>query len=147
MFDRIYAPRVTEHVTKNVDVHEHRAPTDESIKLYKEMLEKARAEVVKVTLDGMQGNTLSNARVEVRQQFDSMDTKYQFWFRLNSEDHKIEFNLDDFDGLREKIAHKIVVELTRGLRWPGAREGAATIEAVARSGVCSGSLSTGDSTV
>jgi len=116
MFDRIIlAPRPSEPVTVTQHVHEHRAPTDESIKLYKEMLEKAQAEVVKVTLDQMEGNTLSNARVEVSQQFDSMDRKYQFWFRLNGADYKIEFNLNDLDELREKIAHKIVVELTRGI--------------------------------
>jgi len=35
---------------ERVDVHEHRAPTDESIRLYREMLEKARTEVLRSLL-------------------------------------------------------------------------------------------------
>jgi hypothetical protein len=43
----IQSPSRTEYVTRNVNVHEHKAPTDESVKLLREMEAKAEAEVIK----------------------------------------------------------------------------------------------------
>lgn len=42
----VQSPERTEYVTKTVNVHEHRAPTDESVKLLKEFEEKAQAKVI-----------------------------------------------------------------------------------------------------
>ena len=36
----------TEHVSRNTTIHEHRAPTDESVRLLKEMEEKAERKLV-----------------------------------------------------------------------------------------------------
>lgn len=47
----------TEYVTKTVNVHEHRAPTDKSIELLREMEQKARDQVdqsVRVTDNGFE---------------------------------------------------------------------------------------------
>jgi hypothetical protein len=44
MFDTIR--QVTEHVTKNVNITEHRAPTDESVRLLKELEEKAQQKII-----------------------------------------------------------------------------------------------------
>ena len=44
----------TEYVTRNVNVTEHRAPTDESVKLLREMEAKAEAEVIKAVAVGNQ---------------------------------------------------------------------------------------------
>ena len=41
MFDTYVSRNVTERVTESVTVHEHRAPTDESVKLLNELTEKA----------------------------------------------------------------------------------------------------------
>lgn len=41
-----FAPARTEYVTREVNVHEHRAPTDESVKLLREMEASARQEIV-----------------------------------------------------------------------------------------------------
>lgn len=45
MFDTYLSPQKTEYITK--EVHEYRAPTDESVKLLREMEQKAKNEVVK----------------------------------------------------------------------------------------------------
>ena len=41
----VHMPERTEYVDRNVTVHEHRAPTDESVRLLKEMEEKAREKI------------------------------------------------------------------------------------------------------
>lgn len=43
MFDTY--PRITEYVTKKVDITQNRAPTDDSVRLFKEFEEKARASI------------------------------------------------------------------------------------------------------
>lgn len=45
MFNTYLSPQKTEYITK--EVHEYRAPTDESVKLLREMEQKAKNEVVK----------------------------------------------------------------------------------------------------
>lgn len=47
MFDtHIHKPRDTQYVDRNITHHEHRAPTDESIKILREMEEKARDNLI-----------------------------------------------------------------------------------------------------
>lgn len=47
MFDTYVTERTTEYVTKNINITEKRAPTDESVKLLNEMQDKAVENLVK----------------------------------------------------------------------------------------------------
>lgn len=114
MFDSIHLhPQRTEYVTKNVTVHEHKAPTDEAIKLYKELLEKARAEVVSFVVQNGEPNLLSHVKVcyqrdELREQ-----AKIKVVFVLNGKQHEHEFTTDM--DTRERMAKAIVNELLSGI--------------------------------
>lgn len=49
----VQVPGTTRYVDRNVTINEHRAPTDESVKLLKEMEEKAEAKLIEaIRLDG-----------------------------------------------------------------------------------------------
>lgn len=58
MFDTFIAPRPrTEYVTR--EVHEHRAPTDESVKLLREM--EAAADAKRIASFKLEGNSMTGA--------------------------------------------------------------------------------------
>lgn len=63
MFDRtfIQPPAQNENVHVTTTVHEHRAPTDESVKILREMEEKAFAQVIDVMISKAGDNTLGVA--------------------------------------------------------------------------------------
>jgi hypothetical protein len=117
MFDRLVFPttRVVERGgPSRVEVHEHRAPTEEAARLYRECLEQARAEVVSTTLCSLEDNVLSHARCQVRRRFDTFEgPEVQVWFRLNGRDHTFRFTTPE--DAYERMAKKIVAELTRGV--------------------------------
>lgn len=46
MFDTYVSRNITERVTESVTVHEHRAPTDESIKLLNELSDKTLKNII-----------------------------------------------------------------------------------------------------
>ena len=93
-----------EHIT----VHEHRAPTDASIKLYDEMLEKARAEIVS-QIAAPHDNVLSHATVEANYRLATMQSEYFVVFRLNGEVFKEKFGVET--GPRDAMARAITREL------------------------------------
>ena len=111
----------TEYVTRNVNVHEHRAPTDESVKLLREMEAKAEAEVIKAA-------SVGNAVFEcvVQQMRDNFSDKmvWRAVFKLNGKpltatsetdprkaNHLMEASRDAFDALRDKMAVAIATEV------------------------------------
>jgi hypothetical protein len=116
MFDKIEVhehksvegPRYPQHV------HEHRAPTDESIKLYHELLEKARAEVLSFVVhsSGVEGNVLSHVKVACNHLDLDGTTKVKIAFVLNGKEHVIEAGIDN-EGTRLSMARAIVQELLR----------------------------------
>jgi hypothetical protein len=93
----------------HVTVHEHKAPTDASIKLYDELLAKARAEVVSVVAHDLESNVLSHAVMEARYALDTMKSRYFVVFRLNGREHKLQFDVEV--GPREQMERAIVAEL------------------------------------
>lgn len=113
MFDKAYvtvqeAPRGPSHVT----VHEHRAPTDESIKLYDEMLKKARAEIIS-QIAAPHDNVLSHATVQANYNCATLDVRCLVVFKLNGREHKLKIKVDD--DPRERMIEAIVGELCKEL--------------------------------
>lgn len=114
MFDKVHlhqhhheSPRGPSHV----DVHEHKAPTDESIKLYHELLEKARAEIVSITLEGVANNVLSHVRIACSMQHLSDQLQIKIAFKLNGVEHVAVVDEDRTD--RDVMARKIVEGLLK----------------------------------
>lgn len=113
MFDTHIHPTRVESVTRNV--HEHRAPTDESIKIYREMVEKAKAEVLELTLNGVEGNILNHVKLSVQGDIATNLRKYRFAFKLNGKPISIDFQ-DDEAGwamLKDELARAVVDQLLR----------------------------------
>lgn len=109
MFDKI---EVHEH--KHVQasaypqtVHEHKAPTDESIKLYAELLAKAREEVARVVVNDLPDNVLSHAVLHTHRDLLQLKQKVRIVFKLNGVMHDIEVN-EDFEETRRAMAQVIV---------------------------------------
>jgi hypothetical protein len=108
-----YETTRTEYVTK--DVHIHRAPTDESVKLLREMEEKAKAEVLgSVRLDGNQFKCVVHYEREAM----SMDLVVRALFELNGKRMQAEVRVPDhadpstgLPKIRDKVAEVISTEM------------------------------------
>lgn len=87
-------------------VIEKRAPTEESIRLYKEMREKIEAEYTKVILDQMEPNSLTHAKIERQVNFMEGNVSYHIAFRLNGHDHRVE--VKSFEDSRDKVIREIL---------------------------------------
>lgn len=118
MFDRtIFAPEVsnvTESVTKHV--HEHRAPTDESVRLLSEMETAARDKIVEAV---HVGDTTFECVVHTERQFVDNSTRLIAIFSLNGKKLTVE-HVDqgtEYDprkalvALRDAVAVKIATEI------------------------------------
>jgi len=102
MFDTYQVRAVTESVTRNV--HEHRAPTDESVKLLREMEAQAKAEVVKSI--HLKDNTF-DAKLYVVKEPLSMQRRYTIRFKLNNEKFEVEKSFNEFDFDEETAVREI----------------------------------------
>ncbi len=115
----IEQPSRTKYVTRNVNITEKRAPTDESVKLLREMEAKAEAEVVKAV-------SVGNATFEcvVHQSRDMMSDlmRWRAVFKLNGKQMTadVETNPRDDGGanlqgamtkLRDEMAKMIATEV------------------------------------
>lgn len=118
MFDRVTVQNPTQYVTK--EVIEHRAPTDESVKLLREMEAAAQAEVIKALK--IEGNGFT-AHVEMLQDFAQPYLLIaRAVYDLNGTRHvvKVDVPHNDADGfdaerklftkLRDQIAEQIATE-------------------------------------
>ncbi len=120
MFDR-YSK--TEHVGPSlVKIHEHRAPTDDSMRLLREMEEKALASVVG-TLQPAEGNTFTGV-VICRHTADAITKNVWVHFTLNGQKYEVgPIKLNDplwgdkqawikilRDELAKEIANKLVFD-------------------------------------
>jgi hypothetical protein len=102
----------TQFVTR--EIHEHRAPTDESVKLLREMEAKARKQV----LDSIRlGDTAFECVVHVTRDTMSGDTSLMAIFSLNGKKFTVEhreWRPDTkllVEGLRAAMANKIATEI------------------------------------
>ena len=119
MFDRtVIVPRMVEHVTHEVtkQVHHHRAPTDDSVKLLKELEEKAQAKVIEAV---HVGDTTFECVVHAERDGPSDSVRLVAVFSLNGkkltakfEEHIYRFERRAaFEGLRAAIAAEIAQQI------------------------------------
>lgn len=93
MFDTVINPVRTEYVTRTVN--EYKAPTDESVRLLREMEEKARAEIFKsVRLDT---NELKGV-VHVWKDVLNCETKFHIQVQLNNKRCQTVIGLREWDS-------------------------------------------------
>lgn len=123
MFDRtLVMPTRTEYVTR--EVHEHRAPTDESVKLLREMEDKARAQVISSI--PLEGNTLHGVVRFVRS-FDTDMMRADVIVDINGKRLDVQVHqknrqdqMDFYAAVRDELARKIatdvLVEAMRGMK-------------------------------
>lgn len=119
MFNRmVILPQHHTHSTQYVtrEVHEHRAPTDQSVKLLREMEEKAKAEIV----DAIHvGDTTFECVVHTMKFMADGSTKLMAVFSLNGKKLTAEYQDHDWKadpktmavGLRNAVAEKIATEI------------------------------------
>jgi hypothetical protein len=99
MFDRVVVqPQQTrvEYVTKQVDVK--RAPTDESVKLLREMEQAAMERVISA---GKIENNLIHADWRVFQSQTSFGVKVHYRIRVNGTERRESFDVDDFLNVKQ----------------------------------------------
>src|SRR4051812_2071854 len=86
----------TEHVpyVKEVKITEHKAPTDESVKLLNEMQEKAKKNII-ATIH-IEQNYLKAIVIYTQDDVVSGRMKYAIKFNLNGKDCNIEGHIDHF---------------------------------------------------
>lgn len=114
-------PARTEYVTRTVNVHEHRAPTDESVKLLREMEAKAEAEVIRAV---QVGNSTFECCVHQYSDCMSDRMKWRAIFKLNGKQMSavVETDLrkntkmavdarENFAALRDEMAKVIATEV------------------------------------
>ncbi|UZS00870.1 hypothetical protein [Pseudomonas phage vB_PsaM_M1] len=101
MFDTYYTqPRDTQYVTKEVNVKEYKAPTDESVKLLNEMTEKSLANIVKQF--SVQDNEF-NFGVMVYKNPLRYTTEVVIKFKLNGKEHTANFDVDEFKSVEGQV--------------------------------------------
>jgi len=103
-----YEKTVTQHTSSNSTVHEHRAPTDASAQLLRELQAEARDSVI-ATLE-CRDNKFS-CRAVVEQNFAAFSETLRVQFTLNGEKHDAEIKLDDRRDDAPALARKIRDEL------------------------------------
>lgn len=81
-------------------IHEHKAPTDESVRILNEMEEKARENIIrKFVIDD---NILNGCIVEFKDDRYAHDRIVQFRFTLNGREHLHEVRGRDVDALTDR---------------------------------------------
>lgn len=100
MFDNYYAQHSTEYVTKEVNIKEYKAPTDESVKLLNEMTEKSLANIVKQF--AVQDNDF-NFGVMVYKNPMRFVTEVIIKFKLNGKDHEMRFDVDEYRSIDQQV--------------------------------------------
>ena len=109
MFDKT----IIEQRTNHTYVTEKRAPTDESVRLLREMEAKARSEVIKSIQ--LPSNELSGV-VHMMRDVMSCSTNIAVLFKLNGKEHKVLISLEDFrDDSLDKRIEKMVDETSKYL--------------------------------
>jgi len=123
MINSIPSRSVTESVVR--EVHEHRAPTDESVKLLREMEASAKAEVSKSI--HLKDNTF-DAKIEIVEEPIFRQQVYRTLFKINGTRYETENFFDDFDfdkglaieavrkTMSDKIAKVILLEAVKELK-------------------------------
>lgn len=110
MFDSYTVRAVTERVTQNVNVTEKRAPTDESVRLLREMEGKAKESILSSTrVTGMGIDCV------VHKMADHMNarTRFAVIYSLNGKKHRVDYEHDDLMGDPADDHEKLICGLIR----------------------------------
>ena len=111
MFDTTVIKHGDNHHTHTIT--EKRAPTDESVRLLREMESSARKEVLKAIQ--LPSNEFSGV-VHLMHDALSCNTNFAVLFKLNNKDHRVLVTINDFtDDSRDKQIEKIVSEVSNYL--------------------------------
>lgn len=114
MFDRVtvQSPRSVHH-SHHSEVHEHRAPTDESVRLLKEMQEAALQSVV---ASGKLENNLLTGEVTVVRECFGMENTGIIRLKINGQDIEVRVDLSPkFAETAEEARKKLVEGIVKGL--------------------------------
>lgn len=110
-------PNININFPKEINIKEHRAPTDESIKIYKEMVEKARSEVVDAF--HIKDTTIYGVVLYFVDEPWNNIHSYHIKFMINGEEKRISGKLenDEFpslyfaEGIKKHIVQAMVTEI------------------------------------
>lgn len=94
MFDTYITKRVTEDHYHRHDIHEHRAPTDESVKLLNEMMEKAKSNLISTF--STSNNTLQ-ATWAVYEDMTTNSVHYLLKCVINGKEHLVNIDVKEFE--------------------------------------------------
>ncbi len=115
MFNRLHVSPVV-RVQETKIVHEHRAPTDESIQILREMERKAQEQVEKAV---RVENCPIDAVIHKCRDFMTSDTLYKVIFRINGKQIRVDHREKMGDSkeqtavaIRDAVATEIASELT-----------------------------------
>jgi len=115
MFNTINYPLKTVSQTVRMDVHEHRAPTDDSLKLLREMEEKVKTSILSTF--NLDNNIFSGSLIQSKNDL-SIGSNYIFIAKLNGKDIRVEYSNDfrydmqtNLQKLVEKVSHTLAVEI------------------------------------
>ena len=108
MFDRIVqGPSYPQHISKQVDVKEYRAPTDESVKLLRQMEQDALSNILKrMKLP----NNVIEAEVHHQKDLARWADLYYIRLKINGKDYSVEAPVDR-DSKPENVTQVIVKHL------------------------------------
>lgn len=104
---------VTKEVTKNVNVTEKRAPTDESVKLLNEFKLKAETEIIKSIV--INDNLVNGCVIAIDNNPTNFNIRLHYRFTLNGKDIYGYFDLDKNFNLRNDLTDKMIRVLYESL--------------------------------
>jgi len=119
MFDshHLHVRNVSESVTRRVEVTEHRAPTDESVKLLRDMEDRAQARIVATTRVQDMG---IDCVIHKMREMHTGDTRYAVIYSLNGKKHRADhLSMDrgneDRDESKRRVAQELVTALAEDI--------------------------------
>ena len=101
MFDRTIVHQAPDHIRAEITVTEKRAPTDDSVRLLREMEAKAKAEVIKAV--AINDNLFNGV---IHTVFDALSyrTTVRLVYSMNGKKHTTDYHIDDSRSLDDSIA-------------------------------------------
>lgn len=117
MFDRTIVHQAPGHIRAEISVTEKRAPTDDSVRLLREMEAKAKAEVIKAV--AINDNLFNGV---IHTMFDALSyrTTVRLVYSMNGKKLTTDYHIDDsrslddsIAGLIDAVARDIAIEILR----------------------------------
>lgn len=115
MFDNFSVYPETKHVTKEVTVHEYKAPTDDSARLYGELLEKAKQQIADAIL--IDSNSFKGAATVFRNHL-TAGYEVRYRFELNDQLYSGCACINTFEAhnkQKQELLELIAVKLSKAI--------------------------------